>query len=229
MIEGQIDVTSAEYSSGVWKGPFDKAREAMLSKGYSDIPLWLNALLREQQGYGSSISQNENWVRNGVLYWKGENMRLLPEGLCLLDPQAATHANRNSEEYTLEGISSGAIEQARGQGLEIKAKDLGGHKNLVIPTNRFGSDIYAIHLFGGEGTDKEKSKRAQNHGEWLINSPREITELTLYLTGKSYIDEGEPFATQLFLDSISDISSLLGHGRFLDEDETIRGARLLST
>ena len=224
MVKRIIDIRPAEFSSDVWEGPFDEARRAMIEAGFEDIPLWLNAFLREQQGYDSFISQNGNWIKEGVLYTPKENTRLLSGGLCLLAPEKATQAHRECREYTLEDISQEEIEKARAEGLEIDSKDLDKDRYLRIPTNRFNLDKYAVLLFGGEGTDGEKSKRTQTYGDWLQASPQKIKQITLYLNNREYIDNlNKPYANHLWFYYLGNNSDLNGDNRSLNYDSRVRG------
>jgi len=217
----QVDIKPLGLASAVCPAPFDQALETLVKQGYQIIQLWQNALLREQKGYSHSVSTSGNWVREGDLYIPGENTRLLRNSLCLNNPKQATQAHRDNQEYTL--LTSEEIEKARTQGLEIKAQDLDKYDDLIIPTKEFGSNNYAIFLFGGQGTDTEKSKRAKTHGQWLLDSPKKLNKITIFLDNKNYVNKKcKPYANQLWLRSLGD-NSVVGYSRNLSCNSGVRG------
>lgn len=55
-------------------------------------------------------------------------------------------------------------------GLQINPRDIGDYEIIKIPCKRLGSNRYSFWFFGGEeGSDSEKSKKAQGFGDFLIS------------------------------------------------------------
>lgn len=206
--------------------PFNKGKKAVDSAegGKFKIPrIWLNQQVREERGYEDDVSKNGNWVLEGILYVKDKRI-INPTGLSYLHPNEAVKSHSQGGEYTLETCTQDEIERAIANGLEIKADDLDSDGDLVIPCKDFGSNQYSLFLFGGEGKDKEKSKRAENSGEWLIKSPQEINKITLYLDKQKNIKKvGKDYATQMWFRDLNWRSGLVGWGWGLHCDDRVLG------
>ncbi len=205
--------------------PFNQGKAELEREGFEIPSTWRNTELRIKEGYKSNISTNGNWVKEGPLYLKGDNTRLLPIGLPFKNPIGATNAHRNGGEYT--SLNAQEVEQARAEGLEVNPKDLNEKGNIVIPTRRFGSDKYGIWSFGGEGTDEEKSKRAQNYGDWLLNSPFKIESINVYLDNANYTEGVGDHANQFWLCGVVGVgrSGLVGGSRGRDYYDRVLGVK----
>ena len=190
MAKNEIEVyveKPRRYSIARAVSSFARAKQAVESAegGRFKVPaLSVNQQVREERGYQDDVSRNGNWVKEGVLY-QGDKRVITPTGLCYLHADEAVQAHQNGREYTLEGCTQDEIDKAVSEGLIIKARDLNRGGHLVIPCTDFGSNEYGLFLFGGKGTDAERSMRAEKSGKWLINAPEKISEVTLYLDGQN--------------------------------------------
>jgi len=225
------------YSIAKALAPFNKGKRAVESVegGKFRIPAtWLDQQVREERGYQDDVSKNGNWVLEGDLYVKDKRI-LTPTGLPYLHPDEAVLAHSQGREYTLEGCTQDEIDKAIAEGLEIKASDLNSDENLGIPCNDFGSNRYGLFLFGGKGTDKERSDRAKKSGLWLIDSSEKINELIVYLDRKGYSNRvGKDYANQMWFRGLDGGSGLLGSrawdrglrvdGRVLGVNDSAEGA-----
>ena len=72
-----IDILPSGLTSGVVSAPFDEAKAVLGSNGYEVISLPVNAELRIRQGEKANISQNGNYVREGVIYIPKKGNRLV--------------------------------------------------------------------------------------------------------------------------------------------------------
>jgi hypothetical protein len=213
----EIQTKFGPVRSSQVRGPLHGSLLELKEQGFkTKMPLWLNALLRENSLLDSSICTSGNIVMEGILYSPEKNPRLLPFGLCLAYPSKAAENHEHSEEYLLKRrFREEYIGRLGPSGLEIKSSDLGPDGHLHIPIRFLGESIYSIWLFGGDGTDSEKSKRAQNHADWILDSRFRRREITLYLDNPQYIERiGEPYANQLFYGPVSS-PHLIGNGLIL--------------
>lgn len=169
-----------------------------------------NQQAREERGYYNDISQKGNWTREGILYQKRRRV-ILPTGLCYLHSQETTNAqHEHCGEYTLEGCTSDELDRAISEGLEINVRDLNSDGNLFIPCKDFGSNEYALFLFGGCGDEIEKSRRAEASGQWLIDSPEKIKEISLNLHRYSAEIDRKDYATQVWFGGLKNNSEIRG-------------------
>jgi len=193
---------------------FDKGKLAIESAqgGRFKVPaIWLNQQVREERGYEDDVSRNGNWVKEGVLYRQTANNVFTKIGLPYLHPEEAVLAHLQCREYTLEGCAQDEIDKAIASGLEINPEDLDKNDDLVIPCSDFGSNKYGLFFFGGKGTDSERSNRAKNSGQWLINSPETIEKFVVRLDSKNYSKKiGRDYAYQMWFSSLGYRSELIG-------------------
>ncbi len=187
--------------------------------GKFKIPaVWLNQQVRQERGYEDDVSENGNWVKEGVLYRQKANNVFTRTGLPYLHPEEAVLAHSEGREYTLEGCTQDEIDKAVAEGLEIAPEDLDKDGNVVIPCSELGSNKYGLWLFGGKGTDNERSNRARESGLWLIDSPKKITQLKIYLNNKKYSEDiGRDYANQMWFRRLGDDywSDLYGDDSYL--------------
>lgn len=122
--------------------PFDEGKAQLEAQGFAIPFAYENGKLRMERGYNDDVSRNGNWVREGPLYLKGDNTRLLRTGLPFLRPEDATNAHRINKEYTY--LYPKEVEKARAEGLEVKPKDLNKDGSILIPCKTMGSDKFGI-------------------------------------------------------------------------------------
>lgn len=198
------------YTSAVTYAFFDEGKRRLNKKGFEIPYTWQLAGVRMQAGYESDIADEENWVREGVVYFKKDNPIFARTGLPFLHPEEFRNFGRIDKYYT--DLNKQEIEKARSEGLEIKDAKLlklmscrAPFYCLRIPLARMGEDKYGVWLFGGEGTDKQKSKRAQLFGDWLRGHPyidqSDKVNLEILLVEPRDLT-GVDFADQLMMDKI---------------------------
>ena len=66
-----------------------------------------------------------------------------------------------------------------------------------------GSDKFGVFFFGGKGSDSDKSKKAQNYGNWLLNLPYKIHNISVCLDKKEYTEKVGDNANQFLLRGIN--------------------------
>ncbi len=213
MAELQVDVRPSGIESAVVYAPFDQALETLTKSGYDFISTAQNAQLRIEQGAKSPVSQNGNWVKEGIVYRPNENPRLVRVSPIISSANDATQAHRNGKEFYL--VSS-QIEQALADSIEFPVK------NIEIPTKRFGEEALTAYVFGGE-------KQAQLYGAFLAEAG--IKAMPVWAVDKNHMNkQSEPFARQLWFGGLGDDrSSLGGYDYCLDCGDRIRGVRQVST
>ncbi|MBI2629114.1 hypothetical protein HYW74_03455 [Candidatus Pacearchaeota archaeon] len=206
-----------------YEAPFDAGKELIEIEGFYIPSADENARLRIQEGENAFCSNNGNWVKEGPLYLRRDNTRLLRTGLPYLHPREATEAHKTGEYTSLEKED---IEKGREEGLKVKNSDLDKGGLIKMPTDSLGSDKYGLWFFGGEkGTDAEKSKRAQNYGDFLLNSRFEIKDISIKLDKQEYTDKIGDHASQLWFNRLDNRSELNGSNWFLHFDSGVRGVR----
>ena len=211
MAELQVDVRPSGIESAVVYAPFDQALETLTKSGYDFISTAQNAQLRIEQGAKSPVSQNGNWVKEGIVYRPNENPRLVRVSPIISSANDATQAHRNGKEFYL--VSS-QIEQALADSIEFPVK------NIEIPTKRFGEEALTAYVFGGE-------KQAQLYGAFLAEAG--IKAMPVWAVDKNHINkQSEPFARQLWFGRLDGDRSNLGGNYDLDGGR-VRGVRQVST
>ena len=203
------------------KAPFDKALDAIESKGGKIITGEQFAVARMAFGRDHSLSENDSYFRPGDLFVpKAEHKRYLLKKSIILSSKKrlkeAVDAHREGYEYFL------------GKNFDINAYlNRIGEKNFFVfddlspvPTDCFGDSKAMVFLFGNH---------AQKYGLWLRNvqdgnvSGISVAEFVGFRTEK-YIDgQSEPFADQLWLDRLGNNSNIIGDSRSLYYSYTVRG------
>ncbi len=218
------DVTKGDLLSAYVVAPFDEGLDVLRQNDYKLISSDEQGVLRVQEGYTADVSKFGNWVLQGPLYRKNERTLLLPAGLPLRHPVDAVHAHRNYKEYI---PSDDDIQQAIAEGLEVLPKDVDKNGNIVVPFKSIGSDKYGMFFFGEEGTDTEKSKKAQAYGDWIVhqNNPYRIKDFVVLLDNQNYTNEVGTHANQFWLWWLENGSELIGWNWELDYANRVRGVR----
>jgi len=202
-----VDIKPTGIESAIVYAPFDKAKEALESKGYRIISLEENAKLRMQQGKDHYVSQNGNWTREGVVYAPNKGIFLTKNSPIMANAKEATQSHRKGNEYFL---TEEQVEQALQDSVKLSKKS--------IPTNRFKENEIANFAFGDV---------AEDYGLFLKDAG--IKKMPVYLTNVS----DKPFARQLWfrgLDLRSGLrggkSVLFGYDRDLYDDLRLRGVKI---
>jgi len=197
------------------EAPFDKALEAIESKGGKIITAKQFADARMQYDTNNSLSTNGSYIKEGNLFVPNNKHKriLLRNSLVLKNPAEATQAHREGKEYAIPGT----VDSVLG-----KLKD--GKDYLVldsldaVPTDRFGEDERMKFLFG---------ESAQDYGLWLKDKGN-VSKTGFYnFRDDSYIDkQGGLFAGQLWLHRLDfNYSYIDGYLRYLDYNYRVRGVQ----
>lgn len=181
------DVTKGEMQSAYAEGPFDKAKEALESKGYRIISLEEQAGLRVQKGANASISTRGNYVKEGVLFVPKKGFHLTRNSPIMADPVAAMEAELYGHWFY---PTASQIESALADSIKIKAGE--------VPTNRLAEDERTAFAFG---------KNAKAYGEFL--RANNIDRITICLENA----QNKPFATPMWLSRVGCGGSSL-HGDY---------------
>ena len=121
-----IDVTSGRVLSGYVEAPFFHAQETLKEWGFGAISLKKNAQLRMQEGKDAYISENGNWVREGVIYLPSKRERFLVRESPLLKGDFS--------------VSGEQLEKALADSVKITGRG--------IPTREFGENEVTDFAFG---------------------------------------------------------------------------------
>jgi len=197
------DVTRGKLHSAYAIRDFDKAKEALESKGYRIISLEEQAGLRVQEGADSGVSQRGNWTKEGFVYVPSKGAFLTMDSPIMANAKEATDCHRNGKDFYLTD------EQVEAS-LEGSIKVI----NTQISTNRFADEALTSFAFG---------KNAKAYGEFLKENG--INNIQFYLS--DYQDK--PFARQAWLCRVNsdDESGLDGDLRYLNYDSSeVRGVRV---
>lgn len=209
-IDLNVDVKPSLIYSAVAVGPFDLAKKALESESYDVISLPINAELRIKQGKEAYISQNGNWVREGVIYVPGKGNKLVRNSPILYSAQEATQAHRQGMEFY---TTNEAVKKALEDFVDFPLN------NKDIPTNRFNTDSLTVWAFGAGD-----AKKAQAYGDFLKDSG--INSMSVYAVDKNYVNEqNSPFVRQLWFSRLVGRSGLYGNYRFLRNGDRVRGVR----
>jgi len=213
MTQLTIDIKPSQIESGIVEAPFDEGLSMLVKNGLELISLPQNAQLRIQQGKGAYVSQNGNWVREGLIYTPKGKPKLVRNSPILLSAKEATQAHREGKEFYQPNTN--ILESSLVDSIDFP------EENTEIPTNRFNSNTLMVYAFGGE-------KEAQAYGEFLKEAG--ITNIPIWAVDKNYVNkQTQPFARQLWFGGLDDDGSgLIGGSRLVDDDGRVRGVRLNS-
>jgi hypothetical protein len=167
------DVKKGRLYSAYAIRDFDKAKEALESKGYRIISLEEQAGLRVQEGADSGVSQRGNWTKEGFVYVPSKGAFLTMDSPIMANAEQATNCHRSGKDFYLNG------EQVEAS-LEGSIKVI----NTQISTNRFADEALTSFAFG---------ENAKAYGEFLKENG--INNIQFYLA--DYQDK--PFARQAWL------------------------------
>lgn len=214
-----IDSRTSELESGVVYASFDKALTELKAHGLEVVSLPQNAELRIQEGADSYVSQNGNYVREGVIYIPNKGRYLIRNSplLQLELVQEAVKAHRQEREYSIQKALAKEYEDKSSQDPNSEVFHLTDLR--AIPTNNFDKDKRALWIF---------QDKAEDYGKFLYDA--DIKEMHLCFNEEGYINSQEnPFANQLWLRGLGlcDGSGIDGDYRDLGLDD-VRGVRPIS-
>ncbi|MDD5132894.1 MAG: hypothetical protein PHD81_03850 [Candidatus Nanoarchaeia archaeon] len=180
--------------------PFGKGKSMLEKEGYKIISLEENAKLRIQEGKGAYISNNANWVREGIIYTKN-GVYLTRNSPVLTDIKTITSIPTQAEEFY---ITKKQIEKSLEDSVEIKP--------IAIPTNRFKDDPITVFAF---------DDIAEQYGLFLKEIGIKKMSIELHTL------EAKPFATLVWFCSSNKYqsSNLIGNWHLIHE--RIRGIKKL--
>lgn len=202
--ELKVDVRPTRIQSAIVFAPFDEGMKLLENEGYDIISLQENARLRMQQGKDAFISQNGNWVKEGVIYIPKKGNKLVRESPILYNSINATQAHREGKDFY---PSKGYIDQVLSDSIDFPTK------NSEIPTNRFGENELTAWAFGDF---------AQAYGNFLKDSG--IQSMPTWSVDQNYVNQQDkPFARQLWFDWLDGRSGLIGDNWYLHCDFRVRG------
>ncbi len=178
------DVTRGKLHSAYAVGAFDRAEEALKSKGYRVISLEEQAGLRMERGISYSISSTGNWVREGFIHIPKKGVFLTKDSPIMANAKDATDCHRNDKEFYLND------EQVE-KSLANSVKVTDNSANIVcinIPTRGFGYEAITNFAFG---------KNASAYGEFIHD------EYGIYDIGVCFAHASDkPFARPTFLQGV---------------------------
>lgn len=198
-----VDIKPSRVESAIVRAAFDTASAELEQNRYEIIALPQNAELRIQQGQNSNISQNGNYVKEGLIYTPNGKPRLVRNSPILYSAKEATQAHREGREFY---PTQEKIENALADSVDFPSQ------NIEIPTNRFGSEELTVYAIGGGN-----SQAAQLYGDFLKEAG--IKKMPIWAVDKSHVDKQEkPFARQLWFGGLD------GGGRsYLGGDDWVLG------
>ena len=198
------DIKSTGISSAYFEAPFDKAKAELEKQNYEIISLEDNARLRISQGEGEIVSQNGNWVKEGVIYILKKGRFFTPNSPVLEQPDKATDAHRKNKEYF---VTNEQIEKALENSVQVP------YNLNPIPTDWFGKEPITDFCFG---------KSAKDYGLFLKKAG--INEMPLWLNNERYVNsQKESYANQLWFNRLDYRSGLVGNSWYLDYSGRLRG------
>jgi hypothetical protein len=196
------DVKKGRWHSACAIRDFDKAKEALESKGYRIISLEEQAGLRVQEGADSGVSQRGNWTKEGFVYVPSKGAFLTKNSPIMANATEATNCHRSGKDFYLND-----------EQVEKSLEDSNKVINTQISTNRFADEALTSFAFG---------ENAKAYGEFLKENG--INNIQFYLADH----QDKPFARQAWLCRIGsdDESGLDGDLRYLNYDGSeVRGVR----
>lgn len=190
----KIDVKGKVESAYV-EAPFDQALKALKKEKYNIISLEENAQLRIQEGKDAFISQNGNYVKEGVIYLPSKEVYLTKDSPIVQNAKEATEGHRKGVEFYL---NKSQTEKALKNAVKFPK-----NSNYEIPTSEFGNDAITDFAFG---------KIAKDYGNFLKEAG--INAMPVWLASC----ENKPFARQMWFWRLggSGRSGLVGDSRDLD-------------
>ena len=195
----EIDIRPAGTESAIIHAPFDKAKEALESKGYKIISLKENALLRIQKVKYFNVSMTGNWTREGVLYVPGEGAFLTKNSPIMKAPVEATQAHRKGIDFYLSGKK---VKQSLQDSVKLSAED--------ISTNRFAEDEVTNYAFG---------EIAEEYGQFLKDFG--IKKIPVWIANL----QNKPFARQMWFRGLGGWSGLGSDSGDLANNNRLRGVK----
>ncbi len=180
--ELRVDVIPSGVQSAVVEAPFDEGKETLEKASYELISGELNAGLRIQQGREAYVSQNGNYLKEGLIYvperfGKKAGTWIPKESLVIQNPTKATNAHRNGKEFY---VSDEKVEEVLKGAVKL-------HENQV-PVEELANDEAMARVFGANTKD---------YGLFLKEA--KINSIRFYLSSL----EDKPFANQLWLGGLS--------------------------
>jgi len=202
--ELRVDVIPSGVQSAYVEAPFNEGKETLEKAGYELISGEINTGLRIQQGREAYVSQDGNFINEGVLYvperfGKKAGAWIPKKSLVMQFPTEATNAHRNGKEFY---VSEDQTEEALKDAVKAHGKE--------VPTKRLADDEAMARVFGANTKD---------YGLFLNEAG--IDSIRFYLSAL----EDKPFANQLWLDRLGDGdgSGLIGCNWDLYCDSRVRG------
>jgi len=196
MVGIYVDIKSRGTASAYVVAPFDVGKEALAKEGYRIISLQENARLRMQEGKDAFVSQNGNWVREGVVYVPNKGMFLTKNSPIMANAKQATDCHRKGQDFYL---TAEQVEQSLADSVELIREN--------IPTNRFAENKITVYAFGED---------AQKYGDFLKEA--QITEMPVFLASIG----DKAFARQMWFRGLDFGSELYG-ARGLIDGNWVRG------
>ncbi len=172
MVGIYVDIKSRGTASAYVVAPFDVGKEALAKEGYRIISLQENARLRMQEGKDAFVSQNGNWVREGVVYVPNKGMFLTKNSPIMANAKQATDCHRKGQDFYL---TAEQVEQSLADSVELIREN--------IPTNRFAENKITVYAFGED---------AQKYGDFLKEA--KINEMPIWLADM----QDKPFVRQMW-------------------------------
>ena len=198
-MEIRVDIRPTAIESAYALGPFDKAKEALESKGYRIISLEENAKLRIQQGRNHDVSNCGNWTREGILFLPDKRIVITKNSPIMQNPKEATQSHRSGNEYFL---TEEQVEEALQDSVKLSKES--------ISTDKFKESEIANFAFGDI---------AEDYGLFLKGAG--VKEMPVYLADIS----DKPFARQMWFRNLGNRSELDGNSRGLYFDDWLRGVK----
>ena len=200
----KMDVKGKVESAYV-ESPFDKALNALKKEKYNLISLEENARLRMLEGKDSFISQNGNYVKEGVIYLSSKEIYLTKLSPIIQNAQEATECHRKGNEFYL---NKSQTEKALKNAVKFPK-----NSNYEIPTSEFGNDAITDFAFG---------KIAKDYGNFLKEAG--INAMPVWLASC----ENKPFARQMWFGNLGGRSGLDGRRNLSYLNDRARGVREVS-
>jgi len=197
---------------------FDDASKAVLKKSTELISARDLAYARIQDAKAngswknSSLCNNGSYVREGSLFVpNSDNKRIwLRESLVLQNPSDAVKAHKKSNEYVPKNFKVDEYLEQIGQDNYLIVSDTSS-----VPTNRLGEDARTVWMF---------KDQAKEYGNFLKDSGKTAMNIWMYNTDDKHINsQSGPFANQLWLRGLVDISSIDAFNWDLSLDNRVRG------
>ncbi|HLD37308.1 MAG TPA: hypothetical protein VJA86_01845 [Candidatus Nanoarchaeia archaeon] len=197
-----VDVKLREISSACVLAPFDEGKEILEEEGYKIISLQENARLRMQEGRYETVSRNQNWVKEDVIYIPKKGKFLTKNSPIMANAEQATDCYRKLRNFYL---TPRQVEQALPDSVKLSVES--------IPTNRFADCEITVYAFG---------KDAEEYG-WFLKRAG-IGEMPIFIENL----RGKPFAKKIQLCWLEGDSGICCTYVGLDKRCEVRGVRELN-